>query len=191
VGRTKRNSRCSTLVIAASVFGEVGRDAACPCCVLYRVPDQSASATPTPGDQLLLGCAYEGEWIEAVARSLLTLKTLTYGPTCSTSRPMNVRPRREQTGGTCCGWFRFVAACLMGFRVPLAARSEPKQAARSCCEPRSRVRAFVRALRLPVPSSSIKPPANWPNGDGPGRDRTCDLGIKSPLLYQLSYRPAV
>jgi hypothetical protein len=25
--------------------------------------------------------------------------------------------------------------------------------------------------------------------DGPGRDRTCDLGIKSPLLYQLSYRP--
>ena len=27
-------------------------------------------------------------------------------------------------------------------------------------------------------------------GDGPGRDRTCDLGIKSPLLYQLSYRPA-
>ena len=26
--------------------------------------------------------------------------------------------------------------------------------------------------------------------DGPGRDRTCDLGIKSPLLYQLSYRPA-
>jgi hypothetical protein len=25
--------------------------------------------------------------------------------------------------------------------------------------------------------------------DGPGRNRTCDLGIKSPLLYQLSYRP--
>ena len=25
--------------------------------------------------------------------------------------------------------------------------------------------------------------------NGPGRDRTCDLGIKSPLLYQLSYRP--
>ena len=29
------------------------------------------------------------------------------------------------------------------------------------------------------------------SSDGPGRDRTCDLGIKSPLLYQLSYRPAV
>ena len=26
--------------------------------------------------------------------------------------------------------------------------------------------------------------------NGPDRDRTCDLGIKSPLLYQLSYRPA-
>ena len=25
---------------------------------------------------------------------------------------------------------------------------------------------------------------------GPDRDRTCDLGIKSPLLYRLSYRPA-
>jgi hypothetical protein len=24
------------------------------------------------------------------------------------------------------------------------------------------------------------------NSDGPYRDRTCDLGIKSPLLYQLS-----
>src|SRR5581483_6742128 len=34
----------------------------------------------------------------------------------------------------------------------------------------------------------------WPREEaaresGPGRDRTCDLGIKSPLLYQLSYRP--
>jgi hypothetical protein len=26
-------------------------------------------------------------------------------------------------------------------------------------------------------------------GNGPGRSRTCDLGIKSPLLCQLSYRP--
>jgi hypothetical protein len=25
--------------------------------------------------------------------------------------------------------------------------------------------------------------------DGPGWNRTNDLGIKSPLLYQLSYRP--
>ena len=27
------------------------------------------------------------------------------------------------------------------------------------------------------------------SSSGPGRNRTCDLGIKSPLLYQLSYRP--
>jgi hypothetical protein len=37
--------------------------------------------------------------------------------------------------------------------------------------------------------------ARWPLAPvsafccGPDRDRTCDLGIKSPLLYQLSYRP--
>ena len=29
-----------------------------------------------------------------------------------------------------------------------------------------------------------------PISSGPDRTRTCDLGIKSPLLYQLSYRPA-
>src|SRR4051812_50088270 len=28
------------------------------------------------------------------------------------------------------------------------------------------------------------------SADGPGGSRTRDLGIKSPLLYQLSYRPA-
>jgi hypothetical protein len=33
-------------------------------------------------------------------------------------------------------------------------------------------------------------PRSHPAVNGPGRDRTCDLGIKSPLLYQLSYRPA-
>jgi hypothetical protein len=42
----------------------------------------------------------------------------------------------------------------------------------SCQQHRRRERAMCRAF-----------------GDGPGRDRTCDLGIKSPLLYQLSYRP--
>jgi hypothetical protein len=29
-------------------------------------------------------------------------------------------------------------------------------------------------------------PLNGAAVDGPCRDRTCDLGIKSPLLYQLS-----
>src|ERR1700680_1221326 len=39
-----------------------------------------------------------------------------------------------------------------------------------------------------VPSDAR--PTNTCKSDGPGRDRTCDLGIKSPLLYRLSYRPA-
>ena len=30
----------------------------------------------------------------------------------------------------------------------------------------------------------------WSRLNGPGRIRTCDLGIKSPLLCQLSYRPS-
>ena len=34
-----------------------------------------------------------------------------------------------------------------------------------------------------------KIPPCGPFAYGPGRGRTCDLGIKSPLLYQLSYRP--
>src|SRR5262252_6795079 len=33
-------------------------------------------------------------------------------------------------------------------------------------------------------------PMGFVLSSGPGRDRTCDLRIKSPLLYQLSYRPA-
>ncbi len=44
------------------------------------------------------------------------------------------------------------------------------------------VRLDVRALG----GSCKKKPCK---SSGPGRDRTCDLGIKSPLLYQLSYRP--
>src|SRR4029079_14826815 len=31
---------------------------------------------------------------------------------------------------------------------------------------------------------------SWHFLNGPDRNRTCDLGIKSPLLYRLSYRPA-
>ena len=40
----------------------------------------------------------------------------------------------------------------------------------------------------PLPQAFVLRGSSTPNG--PGRDRTCDLGIKSPLLYQLSYRPA-
>ena|SRR5215218_9866562 len=37
---------------------------------------------------------------------------------------------------------------------------------------------------------SKRNPSSHAGENGPGRDRTCDLGIKSPLLYQLSYRPS-
>src|SRR6185312_10253876 len=44
---------------------------------------------------------------------------------------------------------------------------------------------------LPLPhGSTVRFPRAASAVNGPGRDRTCDLGIKSPLLYQLSYRPA-
>ncbi len=38
---------------------------------------------------------------------------------------------------------------------------------------------------------SRKSPVSGAFLHGPGWDRTNDLGIKSPLLYRLSYRPAV
>src|SRR5215211_5926363 len=37
---------------------------------------------------------------------------------------------------------------------------------------------------------SKRNPSSHAGENGPGRNRTCDLGIKSPLLYQLSYRPS-
>src|SRR5438445_10064645 len=47
-----------------------------------------------------------------------------------------------------------------------------------------------RRLERSVPCRiQVAPPPAGVDGYGPGRDRTCDLGIKSPLLYQLSYRP--
>ena len=43
----------------------------------------------------------------------------------------------------------------------------------------------------PMPANKVAGLASkvCANYDGPSRDRTYDLGIKSPLLYQLSYRP--
>jgi hypothetical protein len=43
------------------------------------------------------------------------------------------------------------------------------------------------ATRLTDPA--MRDPVNRAAANGPGRNRTCDLGIKSPLLCQLSYRP--
>jgi hypothetical protein len=49
-----------------------------------------------------------------------------------------------------------------------------------------RVVTFVLSLaRLPI-VRKCKSPVCGGFLDGPCRDRTCDLGIKSPLLYQLS-----
>ena len=52
----------------------------------------------------------------------------------------------------------------------------------SCCSIRCPTRAGARG--------DAKTLCCGRSCDGPGRDRTCDLGIKSPLLYRLSYRPA-
>ena len=49
---------------------------------------------------------------------------------------------------------------------------------------------LVNALDAPPTSSCRKLAICRRFSGGPDRDRTCDLGIKSPLLYQLSYRPA-
>src|SRR5215470_18189658 len=45
-----------------------------------------------------------------------------------------------------------------------------------------------RGPRLAGRSAGSPSPGRF-DRNGPGRDRTCDLRIKSPLLYQLSYRP--
>jgi streptogramin lyase len=51
-------------------------------------------------------------------------------------------------------------------------------------------RRASQLLRVDPATKQVMGPARLAaNPHGPGRDRTCDLGIKSPLLYQLSYRP--
>jgi hypothetical protein len=47
----------------------------------------------------------------------------------------------------------------------------------------------LRQARLFGHRAPGPPQQRLPGTDGPGRIRTCDLGIKSPLLCQLSYRP--
>jgi hypothetical protein len=50
---------------------------------------------------------------------------------------------------------------------------------------------FLTARLLSRQLINRKSPVNGQKiSSGPGRIRTCDLGIKSPLLYQLNYRPA-
>src|SRR3954453_6869311 len=49
--------------------------------------------------------------------------------------------------------------------------------------------AYVLDRDAACSSSAPKVALKQVFSNGPGRDRTYDLGIKSPLLYQLSYRP--
>ena len=51
------------------------------------------------------------------------------------------------------------------------------------------VTTFVTTPALAPPLPEIRKPICWAFSDGPGWIRTSDLGIKSPLLCQLSYRP--
>ena len=82
-------------------------------------------------------------------------------------------------------------------------RSEDRSFPLSCCLYRSRGRTNLSCPRRPpvqtpvcragscgTRRAAVAVHRESARRDGPGRDRTCDLGIKSPLLYQLSYRPA-
>jgi hypothetical protein len=51
------------------------------------------------------------------------------------------------------------------------------------------VATFVATQAYGPPNQTTENPVSGGFRYGPGRNRTCDLGIKSPLLYQLSYRP--
>ena len=53
-----------------------------------------------------------------------------------------------------------------------------------------RTRRRIGRVLAPTGASRTAPIGARSLTSGPGRDRTCDLGIKSPLLYQLSYRPS-
>ena len=85
---------------------------------------------------------------------------------------------------------RFAASCSRGrgpgFGLDRRSHVEAKSTSRG---PRIEVNARMGRRRVHEfvgPGVDLSRP---PFVDGPGRDRTCDLGIKSPLLYQLSYRP--
>jgi hypothetical protein len=76
-----------------------------------------------------------------------------------------------------------------GDQLPLACADQDR---RDVCAPGESVIDVPDGSRVVSPRISpgrSESPREQSFRDGPGRDRTCDLGIKSPLLYQLSYRP--
>ena len=84
-------------------------------------------------------------------------------------RSLRRRARRTRAGGTC--------------RSQRCRSSQPsRRRAASTRQPAAPSEGFV------TPYDATRRHCLW-DSDGPGRSRTCDLGIKSPLLYQLSYRP--
>jgi hypothetical protein len=70
------------------------------------------------------------------------------------------------------------------------ARARPPRPPRRRRSPSARVRPLLASPRsFASHRNSSQDRAHGARRNGPGRTRTCGLGIKSPLLCQLSYRP--
>ncbi len=82
----------------------------------------------------------------------------------------------------------FIAMSSSSVTIPvLSATCAPECAPVAPPSGRFRADSGGRSLRrTAVPKRLVNGCFSQPQGDGPCRDRTCDLGIKSPLLYQLS-----
>jgi hypothetical protein len=77
---------------------------------------------------------------------------------------------------------------LLGWRI-VRRRLLSRGAETRCVHEARRRRAFPASLAH-LTRSTMRVSLNHAAADGPGWIRTTDLGIKSPLLCQLSYRPA-
>jgi hypothetical protein len=101
--------------------------------------------------------------------------------------------RRDRASGdleSCCriGWKSrsdALQAERSAHRIPVGRRPPQPVEQDDLCH---RGRMLHRARRTGAPAQGCR--HMQAVGDGPGRSRTCDRGIKSPPLYQLSYRPA-
>jgi hypothetical protein len=77
-------------------------------------------------------------------------------------------------------WTASISSMLSDASCAISTSGRPWSHPRSTCANSSRVGLSSRYASAIARQAVL---------DGPDRDRTCDLGIKSPLLYQLSYRP--